>query len=120
MGKLNKNKKKSVVVDNDLVEIISEDNIDVVENIHPEDMDEIKMYKVKINYVEDNDIVVTLHGFAKRVYFDLPFGELDYIRNHKLSYKNKFLTIYYIGNILDAFSVNILPIKTLEDIGNRI
>ena len=83
-----------------------------------EDLDEIKMFKIKINYVEDNSIVVNLSGYSKRIYFDLPFNELDYIRSNKNQYKGKIVTIYYIGNISDPFTVKILPIKSIGLIGN--
>ena len=75
------------------------------------------MFKIKINYVEDSSIVVTLGGYSKRIYFDLPFSQLEYIREYRSQYKGKMLTIYYIGNILDPFTVKILPVKSIEDIG---
>lgn len=93
-------------------------NSDDLNNINEEPKEEIKKHKVKINYVENNAIIFTLAGYSKRVYFDLPFKELEYLRDNKNSYKNKILNIYYIGNILDVFSVKILPLKNLSDIGN--
>jgi NAD/NADP transhydrogenase alpha subunit len=79
--------------------------------------EKINMFKVKINYVEDNAIVTTVAGYAKRIYFDLTFKDLEYIKENKKAYENKMLTIYYIGDILDAFNTKILPIKSLDDIG---
>lgn len=83
-----------------------------------EEVEEIKMYKVKINYVEDDSIVVNLSGFSKRIYFDLPFNVLEYLRENKNQYNGKFVKIYYIGNILDPFTVKILPLKSMDVIGD--
>ena len=91
-------------------------NIEVKEELKEE---QIKKHKVKINYVEDNAVVVTLAGYSKRIYFDLPFRDLEYIRENKNAYRNKILNIYYTGNIADAFNVSILPIKDMKDIGDR-
>lgn len=81
--------------------------------------EQIKKHKVKINYVEDNAIVFTLAGYSKRIYFDLPFKELEYLKDNKKAYRNKILNIYYTGDISDAFNVCILPLKNIEDIGDR-
>ena len=89
-----------------------------INNAEIEPREQIKKHKIKINYVEDSAVVVTLAGYSKRIYFDLPFKELEYLRENKNAYRNKVLDIYYIGNIADAFNVTILPLKNLSDIGN--
>lgn len=110
-----KTKRKSVVkLEND---VISEDSDTKEETI--EVVEEIKKYKVKINYVENNAIVFTLCGYSKRIYFDLPFKELEYLRENKNTYRNKILSIYYIGDITDITNVKILPLKNISDIGNK-
>lgn len=92
-----------------------------LDSVNEEAIEEkIKKYKVKINNVENNAIIFTLSGYSKRIYFDLPFKELEYLRDNKNSYKNKILNIYYIGDISDVFSVKILPLKNLKDIGDRL
>ena len=98
-------------------EIKFKKNIEVKETQLKEE--KIKKYKVKINYVEDNAIVFTLAGYSKRIYFDLPFKQLEYLRDNKKSYINKILNIYYTGDISNAFGVSILPLKNIEDIGNK-
>lgn len=82
------------------------------------DNDNIQMFKVKINYVEDNSVVVTLGGYSKRIYFDLSSHDLEYIRDHKLEYGGKLLTIYYMGDVSNPFTVKILPVKSIQDIGS--
>ena len=81
--------------------------------------EQIKQHKVKINKVENNAVIVKIGGYDKRIYFDLNFKELEYIRDHKNAYINKMLTIYYMGDITNAFGVTILRIKNLSDIGSR-
>lgn len=119
-------KKNKIKIDD---ELIVDDNItldvDLKESSKNSYQDEvvkeiesIKTHRVRINYVEDNAIVINLSGWAKRVYFDLSFGELDYIRCNKKKYNNKLLKLLYIGDINKPFEVKILPIKSLDDIGN--
>lgn len=88
------------------------------EQIQQESIEEIKKYKVKINKVEDNAVIVTLAGYSKRIYFDLPFRQLESLRGNKQAYTNKIIDIFYIGDISDIFNVRILPLKSIEDIGN--
>ena len=83
------------------------------------EVDEIKKHKVKIYNVEDVAFLANFGGIPKRIYFDLSFKDLEYVRANKNSYKNKFLTVYYTGNIADMSTVKILPVKNLEDIGSR-
>ncbi len=90
-------------------------NIEKEQEIEKEE--KINMFKVRISYVEDNAIVATVAGYAKRIYFDLTFKDLQYLKDNKKAYENKMLTIYYIGEVLDAFNTKILPIKNLDDIG---
>jgi hypothetical protein len=78
----------------------------------------IKKYKAKINKVEDNAVIINLSGYSKRVYFDLSFNDLEYLRKNKKAYTNRVLDIYYIGDISNIFKVTILPLKSLDDIGN--
>ena len=92
-------------------------NIEVKETQLKEE--KIKKHKVKINYVEDNAVVITLAGYSKRIYFDLPFRELEYLKDNKNAYRNKILNIYYTGDISNVFKVCILPLKSLKDIGDR-
>jgi len=92
-----------------------------VDEIVPKEIEEeikIKKYKVKIRKVEDNAIIVNIAGYSKRVYFDLTFNDLDYLRKNKKAFTNRIVDIYYIGDISDAFKVTILPLKGLEDIGS--
>jgi len=92
-----------------------------VNEIVPKEIEEeikIKKYKVKIRKVEDNAIIVNIAGYSKRVYFDLTFNDLDYLRKNKKAFTNRIVDIYYIGDISDAFKVTILLLKGLEDIGN--
>jgi hypothetical protein len=88
-----------------------------LKNIELDKEEKINMFKVRISYVEDNAIVATVAGYAKRIYFDLTFKDLQYLKDNKKAYENKMLTIYYIGDVLDAFNTKILPIKSLTDIG---
>ena len=90
-----------------------------IEKVETEKEEEIKKFMVRINKVEDNAIIATIGGYSKRIYFDLSFRDLEYLRDHRRAYINKMLTIYYIGDIFDAFKVKILPIKSLEHIGSR-
>jgi hypothetical protein len=117
---LARTKKKKVILEE--IKEAKEVKTIVTEKITPDDyiqdLDEIKVFKVKINYVEENSLVVNLHGWAKRINFELSFNDLDYIRQNKKSYSNKYLTIWYVGDILNPFTVNILPIKSLNDIGD--
>lgn len=87
--------------------------------IEKEEAYDIKKYKVRIYNVEDNCVLANVGSTPKRIYFDLTFKDLEYYREHKNSYKNKILNIYYIGNLSDIKNVKILPIKSLDDIGGR-
>jgi adenylate cyclase class IV len=91
----------------------------IIEQEEQEKQEKIKKHKFKIYKVENNSFIINIVGYAKRVYFDLPFKELEYLRDNKNSYINKLLTVYYIGDISDVFSVQILPLKSLTDIGDR-
>ena len=86
-----------------------------LEIIQPKE--ELKKHISKIMTVENNAVIISIAGYAKRVYFDFNFKDLEYYREHKNAYINKMLTIWYIGDITNAFTVKILPIKDLTDIG---
>lgn len=88
-------------------------------DIHNDDIKDMKKSIVKINYVEKNCLVVDLFGWSKRVYFDLDFKELDIIRNEPKKYSEKNVSIYYFGDIKNPFKVRILPLKSLSDIQNK-
>jgi len=91
----------------------------IVKKTNKVETDEIKKHKVKIYNVENVAFIANVGNVPKRIYFDLSFKDLEYLREHKESYKNKILTIYYTGNIADMSTVKILPVKSLEDIGSR-
>ena len=119
-------KKKKEVEDkiNDKIDILKTDEvgekaIEKEELIEEEPIEEIKMTKVKIYNVEKKAFLANVFGIPKRIYFDLAFKDLEYLHDNLQSYKNKMLRIYYIGNPSDMRNVRILPIKSLEDIGNR-
>jgi len=86
---------------------------EAIETIDPKE--EIKEYKVKIIKAEDKAFIVEFFGYSKRIYFDLPFNQLEYVRSNKSKYKNKLLRIYYIGE-LNAFTGTILPVTSLDDV----
>ena len=102
-------------------EELNSDVISYVQEVDMEEvmegtMEEIKRYKLKILYVENNALVVNLFGWSKRVYFDLPFSQLDYIRCNKNRYKGKLVDIAYMGDISKPFEVKILPLKSIDSI----
>jgi hypothetical protein len=107
-----KTKKEKIEKSN--IEKIDIEKIDIMEK-----QEEIKKYKAKIYNVEDKAVLVNFLNTPKRIYFDLTFKELEYYKENKNSYKNKTLNIYYIGDITDKKTIKILPIKSLEDIGDR-
>ena len=115
--KMAKEKKvKKPKLNKETIEVIEE--IIELKNKKIEKEEEIKTTKVKINKVEDNAFVVRVGGHFKRVYFDLTFKELDYLRNNKNAYIGKMLTVLYMGDIDDAFNVKIIRVKQLSDIGS--
>lgn len=114
-GRPRKNKPKEK---KEIIELIEEKPIIIEE---PEE-EEIKKHKLKINEVDVKHgrkpaFIVSIGGHSKRIYFDLTFKELGYLKDNKNAYINKMLTIYYIGDINNAFNIKILPIRSLSDIG---
>lgn len=105
-------------IKNKIDEELRQDNIEI-DNIEKDEIEDIKIYKTKIYNVEDKALLITIGGVPKRVYFDLSFKDLEYYKDNKDSYKNKLLTIYYIGDLSDLKKVKILPVKNLDDIGGR-
>lgn len=96
----------------------NEDKQEQQKNLDKEFTD-MKKCKLKILYVEDNALVVDLLGWSKRVYFDLPFSQLEYIRSNKNNYKGKLVEVVYVGDLKDAFKVKILRLKNIDDIGSK-
>ena len=78
-----------------------------VNEIVPKEIEEeikIKKYKVKIRKVEDNAIIVNIAGYSKRVYFDLTFNDLDYLRKNKKAFTNRGFKINESWASLSSFS----------------
>lgn len=94
------------------------DTVLVVDRII-EKKEELKTTAVRINTVEDDAFIATIGGYSKRIYFDLSFEDLKYLRDNKLSFVGKMLTIFYLGDIEKAFEVTILPFKSFTNIGSR-
>jgi hypothetical protein len=101
---------------NDCVEVKTLDTALVVDNIIEKKEDNVRTITVRINTVEDDAFIATIGGYSKRIYFDLNNDDLEYLRNNKLVFVGKMLTIFYLGDIEKAFDVTILPVNSLHGI----
>ena len=75
--------------------------------------EKVKSARVRITDVGRDCLFFRINGWEKRIKLDLNKENLEEYRKNISSYRGRFITVKYKGDINDPFNVKVLPLKKL-------